>query len=173
MHRGDREDDAPTGIIQYMPVEDTENIERYEPGGYHPVHMGDRFGPHGRYQVVHKLGYGGHSTSWLARDETQGCYVALKIAIASDAGFPQESRMLQQLSEESQSATVLDSFTHEGPNGTHDCLVTEPGMCSLAASKSASRGVWLFDLVVARSITAQLIRVTALLHSQGIVHGGK
>ncbi len=165
MHCEDSEDDASTEM-QYMPVEETESIEKYELGGYHPVHIGDRLGPHGRYQVVHKLSYGGHSTVWLARDETRGCYVALKISIASDEVFLQERRMLLQLSEESQHThgiadrrqsgiiTALDSFTLEGPNGTHGCLVTEPGMCSLAASKSASRGVWLFDLAVARRITA-------------------
>ncbi|KAK4133087.1 hypothetical protein BT67DRAFT_479183 [Trichocladium antarcticum] len=67
--------------------------------------------------------------------------------------------------------TLLDSSTHNGPNDTHKCLVTEPGMCSLARSKSTSQGVWYFDLILARIITAQLIRATVRLHSRGIVHG--
>jgi serine/threonine protein kinase len=177
-----REDNDWTGDIQYVPIEGTESIDNYRLGGYHPLQIGDRFGSHNRYQVVHKLGFGGHSTTWLARDEFQGRLVALKIAIASDTGSSQEIHILQRLRESLCDTaerkhfpfpTILDSFTHNGPNGTHECLVTEPGMCSLAKSKSASKGVWYFDLGVARSITAQLIRATVLLHSQGIVHGGK
>lgn len=38
-------------------VGDTEDVERYEPGGFHPVHLGDRYDG-GRYRVVHKLGAG-------------------------------------------------------------------------------------------------------------------
>ncbi|KAL4780356.1 hypothetical protein BJX76DRAFT_338121 [Aspergillus varians] len=34
---------------------------------YHPTLIGDNFCS-GRYAIVHKLGFGGYSTSWLARD---------------------------------------------------------------------------------------------------------
>lgn len=58
----------PTSInILYKPLEDIERLERYCPGGYHPVNVGDRF--HSQYHVVDKLGYGSYSTTWLARDE--------------------------------------------------------------------------------------------------------
>lgn len=46
---------------------DQEKLSRYRPGGYHPVHLGDTF-KDGRYKIVHKLGWGGFSTAWLARD---------------------------------------------------------------------------------------------------------
>jgi serine/threonine protein kinase len=45
-----------------------ENAARYKPGGYHPVKLGDKLGTD-RYQILHKLGYGGFSTVWLAKDE--------------------------------------------------------------------------------------------------------
>lgn len=44
-----------------------EKLHRYQPGGYHPVNLGDTF-KNGRYKVYHKLGWGGFSTVWLVRD---------------------------------------------------------------------------------------------------------
>ena len=44
-----------------------ENVLNYRPGGYHPVALGDIL-KDGRYKIYHKLGYGGFSTVWVARD---------------------------------------------------------------------------------------------------------
>ena len=44
-----------------------ENVLNYRPGGYHPVVLGDAL-KDGRYEIRHKLGYGGFSTVWVARD---------------------------------------------------------------------------------------------------------
>jgi serine/threonine-protein kinase SRPK3 len=38
-----------------------ERLAGYVKGGYHPTLLGDEFSK-GRYQIVHKLGYGGSST---------------------------------------------------------------------------------------------------------------
>ena len=46
-----------------------ESPDRYRPGGYHPVHIGEVYRE--RYRVLHKLGYGTYSTVWLARDLLQ------------------------------------------------------------------------------------------------------
>lgn len=56
---------------------DAEPIERYRTGGYLPVHLGDIFND--RYKVMHKLGWGGYSTVWLARDLK---YVTVKACCA-------------------------------------------------------------------------------------------
>ena len=51
-----------------------ENVLNYRPGGYHPVVLGDTL-KDGRYKIHHKLGYGGFSTVWVARDSK--CVVEL------------------------------------------------------------------------------------------------
>ncbi|BDD61524.1 hypothetical protein MAP00_006565 [Monascus purpureus] len=43
-----------------------ETLRGYSPDHFYPVKIGDVF--RSRYQVVGKLGYGGHSTVWLCRD---------------------------------------------------------------------------------------------------------
>lgn len=44
-----------------------EKPSKYRHGGYHPVTLGDTFHD-GRYKIIHKVGWGGFSTVWLARD---------------------------------------------------------------------------------------------------------
>ena len=45
----------------------TEWIEDYVVGGYHPVHLGDVFKK--RYRILRKLGNGRFATVWLAKDD--------------------------------------------------------------------------------------------------------
>jgi hypothetical protein len=49
----------------------TEDLNKYESGVYFALHLGDRFGPEGRYQVLHKLGNGVFSQVWLGRDRRE------------------------------------------------------------------------------------------------------
>jgi hypothetical protein len=46
---------------------DAEPLHRYQNGGYHPVHLGHVMHD-GRYQIIHKLGWGVWSTVWAVRD---------------------------------------------------------------------------------------------------------
>lgn len=162
--------------VQYMFIEDVEKLERYRPGGYHPIVIGDYLHDR-RYRIVHKLGFGAYSTIWLARDEAAGKYVAIKIAIA--AGDSPESDILHMLGpvnlrnpRASMILPMLDEFVLCGPNGKHRCYVTAPARSSLAEAKDASY-IRLFQPSVARAISAQLVQIVAFLHSQGVVHGGK
>lgn len=61
--------DDQSGIIQPH-----EALGWCEPGGFHTVTLGNTFHD-GRYRIQDKLGYGGHSTVWLARDLQEECVV--------------------------------------------------------------------------------------------------
>lgn len=49
----------------YHPEVDVEYLEDYMPSGYHPTLVEGTFCS-SRYTIVHKLGFGGYSTIWLA-----------------------------------------------------------------------------------------------------------
>lgn len=46
---------------------DAEPLRRYRIGGYHPVHLSEKL-KSDRFEILHKLGWGGYSTVWLAKD---------------------------------------------------------------------------------------------------------
>jgi serine/threonine protein kinase len=81
------------GKTQYWLIEDVEDLDRYCPGGYHPLQIGDELDC-GRYRLVHKLGYGGYSTIWLVRDLRRARYVAVKAITAGISGCSPEASFL-------------------------------------------------------------------------------
>jgi serine/threonine-protein kinase SRPK3 len=143
------------------------------PGGYHPIAIGDRLGQ--RYRVLDKLGHGGHSTIWLARDESTQKLVAVKVGIADSDSTSKEAETLASLSnfhsKNGQAVAVtppvLDRFTERGPNGIHPCLVTTPVRCSLSDMKQ-DNGLGLFYLPVGRALAGQLVIAVARVHDAGL-----
>jgi len=112
---------------------DDEDPEDYRPGGYHPVEIGERFN-NGRYQVIKKLGWGHFSTVWLCYDKTAQKHVAVKVQKSAENyadAARDEIRLLDSLKGSDPTGTehsvveLLDHFEHEGPHGTHICLVFE------------------------------------------------
>ncbi|KAH9895540.1 protein kinase-like domain-containing protein [Xylariomycetidae sp. FL2044] len=96
--------------------------------GYHPITIGQHL--NGRYRVVHKLGYGAYSTTWLARDEQTAKYIAVKVGTADSSRA--EFDVLTQITESNRRCSphagklilpVLDRFDISGPNGIHPCLL--------------------------------------------------
>ncbi|KAL4891338.1 kinase-like protein [Aspergillus ambiguus] len=160
----------------YEPLEEVERLKNYRPGGYHPIQIGDHF--HGRYRVVHKLGYGTYSTTWLARDKQSNKYITVKVCTADSD--PKEADIISSLICPPRSVddnpvkamvpSILDRFTIHGPNSKHTCYVTEPARASLFALKVGS-WIRLFQLEVARSLAAQLVLAVDYVHAQGFVHG--
>lgn len=161
----------------YHPEHDVENLEGYVPGGFHPTAIKDTFCD-GRYKIVHKLGFGGYSTIWLARDQIRQRFVSLKILIASASRSSNEGSILCLLQNGNSShpgrqfiPTLLDQFTFAGPNGQHLCLVGEPYGCSVSKSKEDNVDL-MFPFKAARSVAAQLVMGLSYLHDCGICHGG-
>lgn len=160
-----------------------EDIERYELGGFHPIHIGDMF-VEGRYTVVHKLGSGGFSTVWLTRDEKMNQYVALKVISADASASCSELGIYQLLESGLHSsdtsgcdylALLLDHFEISGPNGRHVCLVSRvggPSIASLSVSPGEIAGTRRLKGSIARDISRQTVQAMSCLHSVGIVHGG-
>lgn len=131
---------SPIILPSDVPIEE-ERKEDYNPEDYYPAQLGEVF--HDSYRVAVKLGYGGSSTVWLARDirrqiESQPeaeRYVALKICnndYTDRASAEHELRLMKHITAMNASEsspgrqfvrTLLDSFEIEGPHGTHICLV--------------------------------------------------
>lgn len=169
--------------IQFQPsaLDDVEDIEEYRTGGFHPVHIGDVFAKEG-YRVLHKLGYGGFSTVWLARDDHYHRYVALKIITAEASNNCKELQILDHLRTKSNAlpgrkhvASILDHFNLKGPNGTYVCLVSQvagPTITQLSYSPGQVAGSRRLRASIARKAAWQAANALSYLHSSGIVHGG-
>lgn len=166
--------------LKYQPgrIDNVEDLEKYIPGGFHPVHLGDTL-DNGRYRIVHKLGFGGYATVWLARDQHANKYVALKIIVAEFSKDCSELKMLQKFQNTTSShpghqyiATLLDSFWIEGPNGTNLCLVSPvagPSIPGYSKTQPHER----LSVHVAQKIALQATQGLAFLHSIGVGHGGQ
>ncbi|KAJ5929302.1 hypothetical protein N7454_007150 [Penicillium verhagenii] len=145
--------------IEYDWVKGVEPLGEYRPGGYHPVMVGDIL--QDRYHIVDKLGHGGYSTVWLARDTHIQRYVAAKIleALSAPSSPVNPGRDLIPV--------FLDEFKVRGPNGEHTCYKMGPAQCNLREIFFSR----LFSLEVARALCYGLAQAVAYTHSQGYVHG--
>ena len=162
----------------YQWQEGVENLEGYCAGGFHPVKIGDEF-CQARYRVVHKLGYGGSSTAWLARDSESNRYVCLKILTADNSACDAEQRVGKAMHDRHSFhpgrklvSLFMDRFSIQGPNGNHTCLVKEV----LGPTLSDVKKSFAYDLIplhIARKAMVQLALGLSYIHARGVVHGGK
>ncbi|KAL9128243.1 MAG: hypothetical protein Q9175_007563 [Cornicularia normoerica] len=155
-----------------------ENFSRYRPGGFHPVCLGDTF-QDGRYEIHHKLGWGGFSTVWLAKDKQRIQWVSVKIMTADSTARSHELSTIRSLGAHSQgrlcskfTVELLDDFIHQGPNGSHQCLVFE--LLGPTLDKVISDYYEFKDPLEPETIlrlSEQLLQAVVFLHEAGYVHG--
>ncbi|KAG6103406.1 hypothetical protein E4U31_002811 [Claviceps sp. LM219 group G6] len=108
-----------------------------------------------RYRILLKLGYGGFATVWLARDLVEERYVTVKVGLGSDKPLlDREAEILSQI--------CKTGPGKHGPNGFHQCLVTE---VVAPLSDEDAKDYCSFDVV------RQIVEGFAFLHEEGIVHG--
>ncbi|KAK5246696.1 hypothetical protein LTR83_001100 [Exophiala xenobiotica] len=154
-----------------------EDMLKYRPGGYHPVRLGGVF-KDGRYKIHHKLGWGGFSTVWLARDNESDKWVAVKIKTANSPKQSRELHNLQSLTGIAQGnlsskgiVRLLDHFFHQGPNGTHQCLVFEllgPTVDAVVGDIHQSGDV--LDPETILRMSKQLLQAITFMHEVGYTH---
>lgn len=168
-------DQTSSTSFRFLPagLGDTEDLERYTPGGFHPVHIGDLYDA-GRYRIVHKLGAGGFSTVWLAWDQEHGKWVALKIFQAdfskTDDCLPTSILDSYHVPSKLRFSVQERSFTLKGPNGHHTCLVLPvlgPSASQMSRGVESRLRPWLAQRA-ARGATEALTDI----HYEGICHGG-
>jgi serine/threonine-protein kinase SRPK3 len=108
-------------------------------------------------------------------------WVAIKITIADRSTQRQELSNLYTTEQKADGnpetkyfTRILDEFVHEGPNGSHLCLVSEllGPTVNIIARDYIDVGEQLEPRTLLR-ISRQLIQGIAFLHDAGFAHGGK
>ncbi|KAK4521352.1 RNA binding protein, heterogenous nuclear RNP-K like protein [Mucor velutinosus] len=165
----------------YMDEDEEEEEDRkdYCKGGYHPVHVGEKY-KDGQYIVIRKLGWGHFSTVWLVKDQTTGKHFAMKV-VKSAKHYTEtaidEIKLLERVAEADPKSlgarfvtAVVDHFMVKGPNGTHVCMTFEvlgENLLSLI-KRYKSRGI---PINLVKQIAKQMLLGLDYLHRKcGIIH---
>ncbi|KAI0079307.1 kinase-like protein [Panus rudis PR-1116 ss-1] len=164
-------------------LDEVESPEAYHPGGLHPIIIGDAF-CNGRYRVIHKLGFGGSSTIWLARDQQRDKLVILKALRADISSAVPEDQfpdllLPQRLQATFQGAASLfriveDHFKVEGPNGTHQIHIAPlagPNVLAMSQAPGRAAGSRRLRSDLARSLAKDVAQAISYMHAIGLVHG--
>lgn len=148
--------------------ESAESIERYQPGQYYPICIGELLAQ--RYRIEHKLGHGGFSTVWMAYDIQEKRTVALKILVPGSAGdfeISMQEEIIRTVRDTSHLLIYQSSFSLPGHHCKHQVLVFPV--------RGPNLGTCLRERSVASRMSAarQLLQALECLHEAGIVHRGK
>lgn len=176
--------------------EECEPLDTYATGGsrgshaplLYPIEIGQRLN-NGRYQVLHRLGHGGFSTVWMAKDTNDpenAEVVAIKVianenADGTDSDDGDKEYQMHKLIDLETSKTkkphlllYQSTLTIEGPRGHHRVLVLPlagPGLDSLSVTPE----IRVTDRPIQYRMSAakQLLGAVNALHQAGLVHSGR
>ncbi|KXN81007.1 Serine/threonine-protein kinase SRPK [Leucoagaricus sp. SymC.cos] len=153
-------------------LDEIEDVEDYQPGGYHPISVGDTF-DHGRFRIIHKLGFGGSSTVWLARDNRKagdsGRIVTLK-ALRADVSSSKAPSEIPELDISQKLRVSLPPC----PNGSHLFLIfplAGPNILAMSDSPGRTAGSRRLRADLAKKVAKQTATMIHHMHCTGIVHG--
>ncbi|KAI1328007.1 kinase-like protein [Xylariaceae sp. FL0255] len=179
--KDDAESKSKTSVIEYSEigswVEGIEDVQTYNKGGHHPVHLGDVLD--GRYEVIHKLGTGGFSLVWLCHDIQRHIWRAVKILTAEHSAKSQEMAIYDHLRAQSSLSTLEanhiivpeSQFWIDGPNGRHLCLVLPVLGTNLSDWKIRRPFMAEQRLSKSKEACRQITRAVRFLHNYGVCHG--
>lgn len=179
IEEGNEDESESDDDLNQVNPDNEEDLKDYVPGGYHTCHIGETY-KNRKYTLVRKLGWGHFSTVWLARDNDKLCHVAMKIVrsakqytdtaideiklldkvTTSDTHHPGHEHVIQ----------LLDTFSHEGPNGVHVCMVFEVLGENLLGliRRYKHKGI---PIVFVKQIAKQLLSALDFLHRKcGVIH---
>ncbi|KAL4885147.1 hypothetical protein BJY04DRAFT_205408 [Aspergillus karnatakaensis] len=128
-------------LVIYHWVDGAEVLEKYQPGGYHPIMIGDLL--HRRHTRITATGKA------ILRD--------LSCQHQSSTSLPGRDLVPK----------LLDEFELHGPSGTHPCHITTPAQCDLKQASFSQ----VFPLDVTEALAAGLSLAVAYVHFCGYVHG--
>jgi serine/threonine-protein kinase SRPK3 len=162
---------------QWEPVDPfiyEENINDYLHGGFYPVEIGDKV--ISRYEVIHKLGNGGHGTVWLVYDLERLKWRALKILSAPQSGEDGPDRRFLRLMRDKDISTedlekrrivfpCEDPFEIDNPDGRKNLCLVMP----LMGPDLISIRQWAPAMM--RRIFYELAESLEFLHQRNICHG--
>lgn len=175
----DSESNSDDDSLDDVNPENEEDLKDYIPGGYHTCFIGETY-KNEKYTLVRKLGWGHFSTVWLARDNDKQCHVAMKIVRSAKHYTDTAIDEIKLLDKVTSSEThhpghqhviqLLDTFTHQGPNGVHVCMVFEVLGENLLGliRRYKHRGI---PVVFVKQIAKQLLSALDFLHRMcGVIH---
>ncbi|KAI9761743.1 MAG: hypothetical protein M4579_000837 [Chaenotheca gracillima] len=149
------------GAYKFGTWESVEDREEYRPGGFHPVLLGSRVGENDEYRIIHKLGYGGFATVWLARDSVADRYVALKI-MKAEVSDVQVSKELVN----------IEKLRAAPPEQSGRQYVAMPLVLPVLGPRvTAKRVLETFDGQAKRNMARQAAEGLRFLHANGVGHG--
>ncbi|KAM5501700.1 hypothetical protein McanMca71_005162 [Microsporum canis] len=142
---------------------------------YYPVHIGEIF--QSRHQVITKLGFGATSTIWLCRDLQEHRYLTLKVNVRSRRPNPEVelTNYMKSIEDthggEIHVRRVIESFSIDGPHGTHCCILYEPTGIDLSDFIHRLETGALPPTMLRLTVRYILIALD-YIHQLGIIHTG-